>query len=220
MIGGICRWAYFRSLGPFLEGILPSWPECIVPGIRSGLSSTGWYFITSTFSWRSTRAASRRSWPRSSAERFSLILSAGNSSAPNGQNVSLLAAHGILSPQPGPGQDKERGRAGRKVYDPAVALPGTPDYIRSDNGSEFTANAVRSWLKDIGVTTLYIEPGSPWENGYVESYLGKLRDELLNGEILDTLMEAKVLVEGWRQEYNRFRPHSSLGYRAPAQEAK
>jgi transposase InsO family protein len=66
---------------------------------------------------------------------------------------------------------------------------------------------------------LYIEPGSPWENGYVESYIGKLRDELLNGEILDTLMEAKVLVEGWRKEYNRFRPHSSLGYKPPAPEA-
>lgn len=97
---------------------------------------------------------------------------------------------------------------------------GTPEYIRSDNGSEFTANAVRSWLKDIGVTTLYIEPGSPWENGYVESYIGKLRDELLNGETLDTLMEAKVLVEGWRQEYNRFRPHSSPGYKPPAPETK
>lgn len=96
---------------------------------------------------------------------------------------------------------------------------GTPEHIRSDNGAEFTANAVRSWLKDLGVTTLYIEPGSPWENGYVESYIGKLRDELLNGEILDTLMEAKVLVEGWRKEYNRFRPHSSLGYRPPAPEA-
>jgi putative transposase len=70
------------------------------------------------------------------------------------------------------------------------------------------------------VTTLYIEPGSPWENGYVESYIGKLRDKLLNGEILDTLMEAKVLVEGWRQEYNRFRPHSSLGYKPPAPETK
>jgi len=96
---------------------------------------------------------------------------------------------------------------------------GIPDHIRSDNGSEFTANVVRSWLKDLGVTTLYIEPGSPWENGYVESYIGKLRDELLDGEILDTLMEAKVLVEGWRKEYNRFRPHSSLGYKPQASEA-
>jgi transposase InsO family protein len=97
---------------------------------------------------------------------------------------------------------------------------GTPEYIRSDNGPEFAANAVRNWLNELGVTTLFIEPGSPWENGYVESYIGKMRDELLNGEILDTLMEAKVLVEGWRQEYNRFRPHSSLGYKPPAPEAK
>lgn len=95
---------------------------------------------------------------------------------------------------------------------------GTPDHIRSDNGPEFASNAVRSWLKDIGVTTLFIEPGSPWENGYVESYIGKLRDELLNAEVFDTLVEAKVLVEGWRKEYNRFRPHSSLGYRPPAPE--
>ena len=96
---------------------------------------------------------------------------------------------------------------------------GVPEHIRSDNGAEFTANAVRNWLEDLGVTTLFIEPGSPWENGYVESFIGKLRDELLNGEVLDTLAEAKVLVEGWRREYNRFRPHSSLGYRPPAPEA-
>jgi putative transposase len=96
---------------------------------------------------------------------------------------------------------------------------GTPKHIRSDNGAEFTANPVRSWLKDLGVITLYTEPGIPWENGYVESYIGKFRDELLNGEILDTLTEAKVLIEGWRKEYNRFRPHSSLGYRPPAPEA-
>jgi transposase InsO family protein len=73
---------------------------------------------------------------------------------------------------------------------------GVPEHIRSDNGAEFTARAVRNWLEDLGVTTLFIEPGSPWENGYVESYIGKLRDELLNGEVLDTLAEAKVLVEG------------------------
>jgi IS30 family transposase len=71
---------------------------------------------------------------------------------------------------------------------------GTPEYLRSDNGSEFTAKVARSWLRDFEVTTLYIEPGSPWENGYVESFIGKLRDEHLNGEVLDTLMEAKVLV--------------------------
>ena len=96
---------------------------------------------------------------------------------------------------------------------------GVPEYIRSDNGPEFTAKAVRKWLDRVGVTTLFIEPGSPWENGYIESFNGKLRDELLNGEILDTLVEAKVLVEAWRRVYNRIRPHSSLGYRPPAPEA-
>ena len=94
-----------------------------------------------------------------------------------------------------------------------------PDYIRSDNGPEFTAKAVRGWLTNVGVKTLFIEPGSPWENGYIESFNGKLRDELLNVEIFDTLLEAKVLIERWRQEYNTVRPHSSLGYRSPAPEA-
>jgi putative transposase len=93
---------------------------------------------------------------------------------------------------------------------------GPPDHIRSDNGSEFTAIAVREWLPRVGVKTLYIEPGSPWENGYNESFNGKLRDELLNGEIFHTLQEAKVLIERWRQHYNTIRPHSSLGYRPPA----
>ena len=95
---------------------------------------------------------------------------------------------------------------------------GPPDYIRSDNGSEFTAKMVQEWLKGLGVTTLYIEPGSPWENGYIESFNGKLRDELLNGEIFDTLVEAQVLIERWRKDYNTVRPHSSLGYRPPAPE--
>jgi len=96
---------------------------------------------------------------------------------------------------------------------------GVPDYIRSDNGSEFTATAVREWLERVGVKTLYITPGSPWENGYIESFNGKLRNELLNGEIFDTLLEAKVLIERWRVHYNTVRPHSSLGYRPPAPEA-
>ena len=96
---------------------------------------------------------------------------------------------------------------------------GVPEHIRSDNGSEFTAKAVRSWLQRLGIKTLYIEPGSPWENGYIESFNGKLRDELLNGEIFDTLFEVKVLVERWRREYNHIRPHSSLGYKPPAPEA-
>jgi transposase InsO family protein len=95
---------------------------------------------------------------------------------------------------------------------------GPPDHIRSDNGPEFTAKAVRAWLGRIGVGTLFIEPGSPWENGYNESFNGKLRDELLNGEIFYTLTEAQVLIERWRQHYNTVRPHSSLGYRPPAPE--
>jgi transposase InsO family protein len=95
---------------------------------------------------------------------------------------------------------------------------GAPCHLRSDNGTEFTAKAVREWLSRVGVKTLYIEPGSPWENGYVESFNGKLRDELLNLEIFDTLLEAQVLVERWRRQYNVVRPHSSLGYRPPAPE--
>jgi len=96
---------------------------------------------------------------------------------------------------------------------------GVPDHIRSDNGPEFTATAVRRWLKTLDIKPLYIEPGSPWENGYVESFNGKLRDEMLDGEIFDTLWEAKVLLERWRDQYNHFRPHSALGYRPPAPEA-
>lgn len=93
---------------------------------------------------------------------------------------------------------------------------GIPEHIRSDNGPELTAKALRQWLSDVGVNTLFIEPGSPWENGYIESFNGKFRDELLNREIFTTLLEAKVLIENWRKEYNEIRPHSSLGYRPPA----
>ena len=96
---------------------------------------------------------------------------------------------------------------------------GVPTYIRSDNGSEFTATKVREWLARVGVKTLFIEPGSPWENGYIESFNGKLRDELLAREQFDTLLEAKVLIERWRRHFNAVRPHSSLGYRAPAPQA-
>ena len=92
---------------------------------------------------------------------------------------------------------------------------GAPQYIRSDNGPEFIARRVRWWLKRQGVETLFIEPGSPWENGYIESFNGRLKDELLNGEIFATLYEAKVLVERWRWEYNTIRPHGSLGYKPP-----
>lgn len=97
-------------------------------------------------------------------------------------------------------------------------MHGVPDYIRSDNGSEFTARLVREWLKRLKVKTLFIEPGSPWENGYNESFNGKLRDELLNGEIFYTLKEAQILIEQWRKEYNTVRPHSSLGYKPPVPE--
>ena len=93
---------------------------------------------------------------------------------------------------------------------------GVPTYIRSDYGAEMTARAVRDWLAAVGAKTLYIEPGSPWENGYNESFNGKLRDELLNGEIFYTLKEAQVLIERWRHYYNHVRPHSALGYRPPA----
>jgi len=96
---------------------------------------------------------------------------------------------------------------------------GPPEHIRSDNGSEFTSKAVRKWLERTGVRTLYIEPGSPWENGYCESFNGKLRDELLDREIFYTLKEAQIIIERWRHEYNTFRPHSSLNYRPPAPEA-
>ena len=95
---------------------------------------------------------------------------------------------------------------------------GVPDHIRSDNGSEFTAKEVRRWLGRVGVKTLFIQPGSPWENGYVESFNGKLRDVVLNREIFYTLAEAQFIIENWRMEYNQIRPHSSLGYRPPAPE--
>ena len=97
-------------------------------------------------------------------------------------------------------------------------LYGVPDYIRSDNGSEFIAKELRKWLQRVGVKTAYIEPGSPWENGYIESFNGKLRDELLNGEIFDTILEAKVLTEMWRKHYNNIRPHSSLNFSPPVPE--
>jgi putative transposase len=95
---------------------------------------------------------------------------------------------------------------------------GTPAHIRSDNGPEFVATAVKGWIEGAGARTAFIEKGSPWENGYVESFNGKLRDELLNAEVFNTLAEARVLIEQWRVHYNTVRPHSSLGYRPPAPE--
>ena len=97
-------------------------------------------------------------------------------------------------------------------------LRGIPAHLRSDNGPEFVATAVREWIAAVGAKTAYIEPGSPWENGYIESFNGKLRDELLNGEIFYSLNEARIVIEAWRHHYNTVRPHSSLGYRPPAPE--
>lgn len=96
---------------------------------------------------------------------------------------------------------------------------GPPEHIRSDNGPEFIETALRGWLSRLGVKTLFIEPGSPWENGYCESFNSKLRDELLAREIFYTMKEAKTLIEWWRRHFNTFRPHSSLGYRPPAPKA-
>lgn len=95
---------------------------------------------------------------------------------------------------------------------------GVPKHIRSDNGSEFIATRVRCWFDDLNLKPLYITPGSPWENGYIESFNGKCRDEVLNREIFYTLKEAKVLIEKWRRHYNTKRPHSSLKYKPPAPE--
>ena len=98
------------------------------------------------------------------------------------------------------------------------AVRGTPKFVRSDNGPEFVAKELRKWLDQADVKTLFITPGSPWENGYVESFNGKLRDELLNREVFYTLDEVRVLTEMWRKEYNHIRPHSALGYRPPVPE--
>lgn len=95
---------------------------------------------------------------------------------------------------------------------------GIPGHIRSDNGPEFVAKAVQDWIAAVGAKTAYIEPGSPWENGYIESFNARLRDELLNGEIFYTLREAQIIIESWRRHYNAVRPHVSLGYKPPAPE--
>ena len=93
---------------------------------------------------------------------------------------------------------------------------GAPKFIRSDNGPEFIADKIKKWLEQKHVGTLYIEPGSPWENGYIESFNGRLRDEILDRELFYSVKEAKVIVEDWRLEYNNHRPHSGLGYMTPA----
>ena len=97
-------------------------------------------------------------------------------------------------------------------------LRGIPSHIRSDNGPEFVAKAVQEWITAVGAKTAYIAPGSPWENGYVESFNARLRDELLNGEIFYTLREAQIVIESWRRHFNTIRPHETLGYKPPAPE--
>ena len=103
-----------------------------------------------------------------------------------------------------------------EVLSDAMLFHGIPEHSRSDNGPEMTSKRVRNWLQLIGVQTLFIEPGSPWENGYNESFNGKLRDELLNGEVFYSFKEATIIIEGWRIHYNTQRPHSALGYRSTA----
>ncbi len=105
------------------------------------------------------------------------------------------------------------------VLSDLFTLRGVPGHIRSDNGPEFIAKAVQEWVAAVGAKAAYIAPGSPWENGYIESFNARLRDELLNGEIFYSLYEAQVLIEAWRRHYNTARPHSALGYKPPAPEA-
>jgi transposase InsO family protein len=97
-------------------------------------------------------------------------------------------------------------------------LRGIPGHIRSDNGAEFVAKAVQEWITAVGAKTAYIAPGSPWENGFIESFNVRIRDELLDGEIFYSLKEAKIAIESWRRHYNTLRPHGSLGYKPPAPE--
>lgn len=106
------------------------------------------------------------------------------------------------------------------VIEAAIKRYGAPQHLRSDNGAEFIAYAIQDWLKERQIKTLYIKPGSPWENGHIESFHDKLRDEFLNRELFGTLAEARVLLESWRVEYNQDRPHSSLGYLTPQEFAQ
>jgi putative transposase len=105
-----------------------------------------------------------------------------------------------------------------RFYSDLFILPGIPGHIRSDNGPELVAEAVQEWIAAVGTKTAYIERGSPWENGYIESFNARLRDELLNGEIFYSLREAQIVIESWRRHYNTIRPHASLGFEPPAPE--
>ena len=111
-----------------------------------------------------------------------------------------------------------RARDAIDVFVDLMETHGIPEHIRSDNGPEMVAKQLRQWLARLGTKAVYIAPGSPWENGYCESFNGKLRDELLNEEIFYTLREAQVIIEQWRVHYNTIRPHSALGYQPPAPE--
>jgi len=111
-----------------------------------------------------------------------------------------------------------RSKEALHVFADLMVKHGVPEHIRSDNGPDMVAEQLRDWLGHVGSKTAYITPGSPWENGYCESFNGRMRDELLNGEIFYTLMEAQVVIENWRKHYNTKRPHSSLGYRPPVPE--
>ena len=104
------------------------------------------------------------------------------------------------------------------VLSDRLILRGVPGHIRSDNGPEFAAKAVQEWITAVGAKTAYISPGSPWENGFVESFNARMLDELLDGEIFYTLREAQIVIESWRRHYNAIRPHASLGYKPPAPE--
>lgn len=106
------------------------------------------------------------------------------------------------------------------ILESAIARYGAPEYLRSDNGPEFIAYAIQDWMSKSQIKTIYIKPGSPWENGYIESFHDKLRDECLNRELFGSLLEARVILESWRVEYNTFRPHSSLGYQTPSHYAQ
>ena len=111
-----------------------------------------------------------------------------------------------------------RSKEALEVFADLMARHGIPKHIRSDNGPEMVAEELRNWLNNMGAKTAYITPGSPWENGYCESFNGRMQDELLNGEIFYTLKEAQVVIEYWRRHYNTKRPHSALGYHPPAPE--
>lgn len=111
-----------------------------------------------------------------------------------------------------------RSKEALEVFAELMTRHGVPEHVRSDNGPEMVAEELRNWLNNMGAKTAYITPGSPWENGYCESFNGRMRDELLNGEIFYTLKEAQVVIEHWRRHYNTRRPHSALGYQPPAPE--